>query len=347
MSGVLVVLEQRSSEKSENSASSEFVPMSLEALAAAREIAAHLNTTCTAAIVGRDAEALANQVLASQAPPASLSQVYAVPHPLLDVYTADGYVLALEQLIRRISPAYVVFPHTYQVRDFAPALSTRFRQVLISDVSAIRHEGPDLVFVRQLLQGKLNADYRPTPTASSPIFLSIQAGTFRADTPAPSPAPSPIPVETFQPTIDPAQIRNRPGERFREAAQTVDLGAAPVIVSVGRGIGEESNLEIVQELATALGAEIAASRPICDSGWLPMERQVGSSGQTVAPKLYLAIGISGAIQHLVGIKGSKSIIAINKDENAPIFEVADFGIVGDLFEIVPALTKAVTAAKAG
>ncbi len=345
MSGVLVVLEQRSSAKPGQPAASEFVPMSLEALAAAREIAAHLNTTCSAVIVGRDAEALAPQVLASQAPPASLERVYAVPHPLLDVYTADGYVLALEQLIRRISPAYVVFPHTYQVRDFAPALSTRFRQVLISDVSAIRHEGPDLVFVRQLLQGKLNADYRPTPTTSSPIFLSIQAGTFRAETPVA--APSPAPVETFQPTIDPAHIRNRPGERFREAAQTVDLGAAPVIVSVGRGIGEESNLEIVQALATALGAEIAASRPICDSGWLPMERQVGSSGQTVAPKLYLAIGISGAIQHLVGMKGSKSIIAINKDENAPIFEVADFGIVGDLFEIVPALTKAVTAAKAG
>ena len=337
MSGVLVVLEQRSSAKS---ASSEFVPMSLEALAAAREMAAKLNTTCSAAIIGRDAVALASHV-----PPASLDRVHAVAHPLLDVYTADGYVLALEQLIRHVSPSHVVFPHTYQVRDFAPALSTRFRQILISDVSAIRQEGPDLVFVRQLLQGKLNADYRLTPIGSAPTFISVQAGTFRADTP--DPASTPVPAETFQPTIEPAQIRNKPGERFREAAQTVDLGAAPVIVSVGRGIGEESNLEIVQELATALGAEIAASRPICDSGWLPMERQVGSSGQTVAPKLYLAVGISGAIQHLVGMKGSKSIIAINKDENAPIFEVADFGIIGDLFEIVPALTKAVTAAKAG
>ncbi len=336
MSGVLVILEQRQSAKS---ATSEFVPMSLEALAAAREIAAKRNTTCSAAIVGRDAVALAGQV-----PPTSLDRVYAVTHPLLEQYTADGYVLALEQLIRRVEPAYVVFPHTYQVRDFAPALSTRFRQVLISDVSAIREEGDTLVFVRQLLQGKLNADYRPTNTGSAPTNLSVQAGTFRADAPV---ASSPAPAETFQPTIETAQIRNKPGERFREAAQTVDLGAAPVIVSVGRGIGEEANLEIVQQLATALGAEIAASRPICDSGWLPMERQVGSSGQTVAPKLYLAVGISGAIQHLVGMKGSKSIIAINKDENAPIFEVADFGVVGDLFEIVPALTKAVTAAKAG
>jgi electron transfer flavoprotein alpha subunit len=147
------------------------------------------------------------------------------------------------------------------------------------------------------------------------------------------------------PELEAAQIRNKPGELFRESAQTVDLSAAPVIVSVGRGIGEESNIAMVQELATALGAELAASRPICDNGWLPMERQVGSSGQTVSPKLYLAVGISGAIQHLVGMKGSKAVIAINKDENAPIFEVADFGVVGDLFEIVPELTKAVVAAK--
>ncbi|MGB8098790.1 MAG: electron transfer flavoprotein subunit alpha/FixB family protein, partial [Terracidiphilus sp.] len=169
----------------------------------------------------------------------------------------------------------------------------------------------------------------------------VQAGAFRADAVEAGSAP----VTRFEPTIDPEAIRTKPGAPFRGAAQTVDLATAPLIVSVGRGIREAENLQLVEDLAAALGAELAASRPICDNGWLPMERQVGSSGQTVAPKLYLAVGISGAIQHLVGMKGSQCIVAINKDPDAPIFEVADYGIVGDLFEVVPALTEAIKAAK--
>jgi electron transfer flavoprotein alpha subunit len=210
--------------------------------------------------------------------------------------------------------------------------------VLISDVIAIQ---PGPLFVRQLFQGKLNADYRHS--GSGPCFVSIQAGSFRAD--APEPASTPAHVEAISVDLTLAQIRTHPSELFRESAHTVDLASAPVIVSVGRGIREQENIALVQALADALGAELAASRPICDAGWLAMERQVGSSGQTVSPKLYVAVGISGAIQHLVGMKGSKTVIAINKDENAPIFEVADYGVVGDLFEIVPALTKAILAAK--
>lgn len=321
MSGVLVVLEQRGGV---------WNSMSFEALAAGMQLAAKLGTECSAAVVGDGVQSLQWTTVAKP------KAVYAVEHALLKDYTSDGFTTALEQLIRKLDPAFVLFPHTYQVRDFAPALATRFKQVLISDVIAI-HEGP--VFVRQLLQGKLNADYRQT--SSGPCFVSVQAGSFRAE----AADASAIAMESFAPELDAAKIRNKPGERFRESAQTVDLTAAPVIVSVGRGIGEQDNIGIVEELATALGAELAASRPICDNGWLPMERQVGSSGQTVSPKLYLAVGISGAIQHLVGMKGSKTVIAINKDENAPIFEVADYGVVGDLFEIVPALTKAVQAAK--
>lgn len=331
MSGVLVILEQRAS----SGGRSEFVPMSLEALAAAQQLASKQGVGCSAAVVGKDAEMLAGE-LASR----NLEKAYAVTHDLLREYTADGYVAALEQLVKKAGADSVVFPHTYQVRDYAPALATRFRQVLISDVTAFKDaDGDGPVFVRQLLQGKLNADYRKTGTG--PTFVSVQAGTFRADAVEAGTSS----VEVFAPEIEAAAIRSKPGERFRESAQTVDLSVAPVIVSVGRGIGEQDNIGIVEELATALGAEMAASRPICDNGWLPMERQVGSSGQTVAPKLYLAVGISGAIQHLVGMKGSKAVIAINKDENAPIFEVADYGVVGDLFEIVPELTKAVTAAK--
>lgn len=325
MNGVLVVMEQRAGTWNR---------MSFEALAAGQQLAAKLGTVCSAAVIGIGDNVTA---LAAELTNKNLAKIIAVQHTLLSQYTADAYTAALEQAIRQTDPAYVLFPHTYQVRDFAPALATRFHSVLISDVIAI-HDGP--IFVRQLLQGKLNADYKHT--ASSPCFVSVQAGTFRADTLESGAAT----VEPFAPTLDPAQIRSKPGEPFRESAHTVDLSAAPVIVSVGRGIGEQDNIPIVQELASALGAELAASRPICDSGWLPMERQVGSSGQTVSPRLYLAVGISGAIQHLVGMKGSKTVIAINKDENAPIFEVADYGVVGDLFEIVPALTKAVLAAKA-
>jgi electron transfer flavoprotein alpha subunit len=322
MNGVLVLMEQRSGTWNR---------MSFEALAAGQQLAAKQGVECSAAVIGSGMAALSGELAGKK-----LAKVFTVDHALLQSYTSDGYVVALEQLVKQVDPAYVVLPHTYQVRDFAPALATRFKQALVSDVIAI-HDGP--VFVRQLLQGKLNADYRQT--SAGPCFVSVQAGAFRADAVEAGSAT----VEAFSPSLEAAQIRNKPGELFRESAQTVDLSAAPVIVSVGRGIGEQENIGIVEELAAALGAELAASRPICDNGWLPMERQVGSSGQTVSPKLYLAIGISGAIQHLVGMKGSKTVIAINKDENAPIFELADYGVVGDLFEVVPALTKAVLAAK--
>jgi electron transfer flavoprotein alpha subunit len=287
------------------------------------------------AIVGAQTESLAAEIATWH-----LDQVVRVEHPLLARYTADGFTLALQQLIQFKTPAYVVFPHTYQVRDYAPALAARLGQVLIGDVVAIG-DGP--VFTRQLMQGRLNGNYRST--GSGPCFLSVQAGAFRAEAPGADPGASAATVTIFVPTLDAAQIRTTPGEPFRGSSQAVDLGSAQRIVCVGRGIKEAENLSLVRDLATALDAELAATRPICDNGWLPMERQVGSSGQTVAPKLYLAVGISGAIQHLVGMKGSQCVVAINKDPNAPIFEVADYGIIGDFLEAVPALTEAVKAAR--
>jgi len=293
---VLVVLEKRGG---------------MEALAAAYKISA-------------DVEA----VVFGSAELASPVKTYVLNHPLLARYTPDGYTAALEQLIRTINPETVVFPHTYQVRDYAPKLATRFGQPFISDVIDIQDKAR---FVRQLFQGKLNAE---VSCADRPLFISVQAGAFRA-------AESTATGETsvFEVNLDASQIRSQPEEPFRESQRSVDLGAAEIIVSVGRGIKDKENIAIVEELAQVLNAELAASRPICDNGWLPMERQVGSSGQTVSPKMYLAVGISGAIQHLVGMKGSKTIVAINKDENAPIFESADYGIVGDLFEVVPALIE--------
>ena len=322
---ILLVLEDRDGKVSR---------ISWEAFAAAQQLGASLSMPVSAVVIGAQTGALAAEVASRH-----VGKVIRVEHALLTPYTPDGYSAALQHLIQQESPAYVLFPHTYQVRDFAPALATRLGQVLISDVISIG-EGP--VFTRQLMQGRLNGTYRHS--GNGPCFVSIQAGTFRAESVSSETAGG-ASVITFTPTIEAAQIRTKPGEPFRGAAQTVDLSSAQLIVSVGRGIKEAENLPIVQELAAALGAELAASRPICDNGWLPMERQVGSSGQSVAPRLYLAVGISGAIQHLVGMKGSQCIVAINRDPDAPIFEVADYGIVGDLFEVVPALTEAVKAAK--
>jgi electron transfer flavoprotein alpha subunit len=322
MSGVFVVLEEREGRIGR---------ISWEAVAAGEALSRQTGAKTNAILLGSNTEQLA-----SEAARRVSGKVVRIEHPLLSRYTADGFSLALEQFIRAESPDYLVFPHTYQVRDYVPALAARLGKVLIGDVIGIE-DGP--VFTRQLMQGRLSGSYRPT--GAGPCFVSVQSGAFRADATESASAG----VSTFVPTIEPSQIRTRPGEPFREAAQTVDLGSAQMIVAVGRGIKEAENLAMVQDLATALGAELAASRPICDNGWLPIERQVGSSGQTVAPKLYLALGISGAIQHLVGMKGSQCIVAVNKDSEAPIFEVADYGIVGDLFEVVPALIEAVKAAK--
>jgi electron transfer flavoprotein alpha subunit len=322
---VLVVLEQ---------SGGKWNRMSWETLVAGQQLAAQMGTELYAAIPGSGIGALAAEAAAKKC-----TKVYAVEHDLLKDYTADAYTAAVEALIRAVGPTLVLFPHTYQVRDFAPKLATRFSQVLISDVIAVKIESGSPVFVRLLFQGKLNGDVRVS--GGGPYFASLQAGAFRVDALESGSAT----VENFAPALDAASIRQKPEAPFRESARAVDLTAADIIVSVGRGIKEKENIPIVEELAKVLGAELAASRPICDAGWLPMERQVGSSGQTVAPKVYIAIGISGAIQHLVGMKGAKTIVAINKDANAPIFEVADYGIVGDLFEVVPALVEEVKKAK--
>jgi len=265
-----------------------------------------------------------------------LDDVWVVEHELLERYTPEGYAAALGQLIRQLQPALVLLPHTYRVRDFAPKLAASFQRSLISDCIGLGGDDKQTVFIRQMFQGKTNVDV--VAVGEPPHFVSFQAGSFRVD--ALKEGAKKAAIKQAEVQLAPEQIRSQPEEPFREARQAVDLSQAEIIVAVGRGIKDPDHLDMAKKLATLLGAELGATRPICDEGWLPMERQIGSSGQTVAPKLYLALGISGAIQHMVGMKGSRTVVAVNKDGNAPIFEVADYGIVGDLFEVVPALIDA-------
>ena len=296
-----------------------------ETIAAAQHLAGGM--PITVAVLGAATGGVAQEVAS-----AAVAVVLVAEHAALDPYTPDAYAAAAGVLIDHVHPTYVLLPHTYQTRDFAPLLAARIRKPLITDVTGINGTGTDATFVRPMFQGKLAAQVKPH--GGSPALVTMQIGAFRADAAQKGGAAA---VKKAEVQIDPAAIRQKPEAPFREAKQAVDLGQAERIVAVGRGIRSQENIPLAEKLAKAMGAEVAASRPICDNGWLPMERQIGSSGQTVAPKLYVALGISGAIQHLVGMKGSRTIVAINKDAEAPIFEVADYGIVGDLFEIAPAI----------
>ncbi len=325
MAEILVVVEQREGK---------FNRVSLETLTAAQAIAGEMGWTIEAAVAGNGVKNIADEVAGKK-----LAKVYDIESPKLAAYTPDTYAAALKQFISDKRPKLVLMPHTYQVRDFAPKLATSLGRTLISDCIGFRKDGDRLLLTRQMFQGKFAADV--AFASDAPWFATFQAGAFRGD--KVEAGASAAPVETVN--VEVPDSRNKPEEIFKEAKQAVDLTQAEIIVAVGRGIKEQKNIEIAKQLAEALGGEIAASRPICDSGWLPMDRQIGSSGQTVAPKLYLALGISGAIQHIVGMKGSRTIIAVNKDAEAPIFEVADFGVVGNLFDVVPPLIEEIKKAK--
>jgi electron transfer flavoprotein alpha subunit len=320
---ILVITEQRQGKWNNTS---------FETLVAAQQIAADTGSTISALVIGRGVANFADDAAAK-----NVAEVLLVEHELLEAYTADGYCLALAQVIQSAKPDLVLFPHTYQVRDFAPELAAKLGKGMIADCVGFHKDGEKLVFVRQMFQGKTVADV--VFQGAAPWFASFQSGAFRAD------LLGAHPVNKVAVELKPEQIRTKPLELFKEAKSAVDLTQAPIIVSVGRGIKAPENIPQAEALAKAIGGEMAASRPICDEGWLPMERQIGSSGQTVAPKLYLALGISGAIQHVVGMKGARTIVAINKDSNAPIFEIADYGIVGDIFELMPALTAALEKSK--
>ncbi len=326
---ILVIVEQREGKLNR---------VSWETLTAGQAIAAETGWLLEAAVVGGSVGSFASEVAGKK-----VAKVYAIESSKLEPYTPDAFAAALKQFIAARQPKLVLMPHTYQVRDFVPKLATAMGRTVVSDAIGYKKEGDKLLFTRQMFQGKFAADV--SFSGDAPWFVTFQNGAFRGD--KVEAGASAAPIETVAVDIAEGVVRNKPQEVFKEAKQAVDLTQAEIIVAVGRGIKEQKNIEIAKQLAEALGGELAASRPICDSGWLPMDRQIGSSGQTVAPKLYLALGISGAIQHIVGMKGARTIVAINKDSEAPIFEIADYAVVGNLFEVVPPLTEEVKKAKAG
>ncbi|MFN6964888.1 MAG: electron transfer flavoprotein subunit alpha/FixB family protein [Pyrinomonadaceae bacterium] len=308
---------------------------SLEAIAAAQSIGKDLGLGVTAVIpCDKDCS------LAAEIAGYAVDKVIVAKNEKLSVYTPDGYADAWEQVVKATAPQYVVMAHTYQVRDFAPKVAARFGREVVGDCIRYRAEGGKLVLTRRIFLGKLDADV--TVGGDAPYFVTFQSGSFRGDSAQKGAAPAA--VETMN--VEVGEIRMMPEEPFQEAKASVDLTKSEIIVAVGRGIKSQENLALAQQLADALGADLAASRPICDAEWLPIDRQIGSSGQTVAPKLYIALGISGAIQHIVGMKNAGTIVAVNKDAEAPIFDIADYGIVGDLFEAVPVMVEEIKRVKA-
>jgi len=315
--GILVFVEHRGGV---------FNKTSFEAVAAAQNLGAQLQQAITGAVLGSNMATQAEQISSYD-----LSKVVYANNAKLAEYTPDGYSDAMEHVIRELDPQFVIMPHTYLVRDYAPKLAARFGKALISDCVRAEVANNTVTFTRRIFLGKIGAD--DGSDGQPPVFVTFQSGAYRPDQARKGSAP----VETKE--VEVGEIRMSAETPFQEVKQAVDLSKAEIIVAVGRGIKSKENIALAEKLAAALGGDIAASRPICDAEWLPIDRQIGSSGQTVAPKLYVALGISGAIQHLVGMKNSGVIVAINKDPEAPIFDIADYGIVGDLFDAVPALTE--------
>ena len=283
-----------------------------------------LGDTVTALIIGTGSEESISFLKACD-----IEKVLIVDHELVKSYNADGYASIVSQVIETLSPNLVVAGHTYQTRDFMPRVSAKLRIPFIPDIVSMNNNK----FVKQILNAKLNAEISPK---SNQFILSFQSAAFSEDDLKLGFCGS----EVYEPSLDSSVLRSKSEEPFQEDAGDIDLESAELLVSVGRGIEKEENVSLAFDLAKVIGAEVSASRPVVDSGWMDSFRQVGSSGSNVAPNLYLSLGISGAIQHVVGMKGAKSILAINKDPDAPIFEIADYAVIGDVLEIVPRLIEA-------
>ena len=303
--------------------------MGLECITAAQQMAKESGLSIAALVMGSNADDLASQVTNYE-----INEVLTLKHDLLISYSCDGYAEAVKQVIEQESPKYVLFGHTYQVRDYVPKISAKLMKPFLVDSVSMNSDGEQSVFTKQMFNAKLYSDM--IAMDEGPLLISFQSASYSSDNAIPGSAS----VRELSVNIESSMIKTQSEEPFQEESGGVDLTSAEIIVSVGRGIGKEENISMAEDLAKIIGGELASSRPVVDSGWLSATHQIGSSGQSVSPKMYLALGISGAIQHVVGMKGSKNIVAINKDPEAPIFEIADYGVVADVLEILPKLTEA-------
>ena len=303
--------------------------MGLESITAAQTMAKDRGLSIAALVMGSNADELA-----TQASNYDIGEVLCLKHDLLSSYSCDGYAEAVRQVVEQESPKYVFFGHTYQVRDYVPKISAKLMKPFLVDNVLMNSDGEETVFTKQMFNAKLYSDM--IAMDEGPLLISFQSAAYSSDNAAEGSAS----VRDVTISLESSMIKTQSEDPFQEESGGVDLTSAEIIVSVGRGIGKEENVPMAKDLAKAIGGELASSRPVVDAGWLSATHQIGSSGQSVSPKMYLALGISGAIQHVVGMKGSKNIVAINKDPEAPIFEIADYGVVGDVLEIVPKLSEA-------
>tara|TARA_B100000886_G_scaffold94137_1_gene62302 strand:- start:5214 stop:6161 length:948 start_codon:yes stop_codon:yes gene_type:complete len=293
--------------------------MSREAIVGAQKIGGQIS----ALVIGKDHEEIVNELLSYE-----IEKTIVVDHDLVPAYNADGYKEIVKQVFDSVDPKFIIAGHTYQSRDFMPRISAAFDIPMLADLIEVENDK----YVKQIMNSKLNASITSNQDKA---ILTFQSASFSEE----DIIKGSNSLEKVEITLDPSLIKSKAENPFQETSSEVDLESADFIVSVGRGIEKEENKSLAFDLAQVLGAEVSASRPVVDAGWLPSSRQVGSSGSTISPKLYFSLGVSGAIQHVVGMKGSKNILAINKDRDAPIFEISDYAVVGDVLEIVPKLVN--------
>ena len=304
--------------------------VSFELLGEGGRLAKGLGEELAAVLVGNDVAGLVKPLGAYGA-----DKVYLIEHKLLEPYTTDAYTDVLAAVIARHKPSIVLFGATINGRDLAPRVAARLRVGLTADCTGLEiDEKKRLVQIRPAFGGNIMASI---VSHSRPQMATVRPRVMK--TPKPDETRNPE-VERVEVTLDPVTVRTKVLERVRELTKPSEkIEEAQIIVSCGRGIGKQEQLKLAYELAEVLGAAVGGSRPIVDCGWLPHQQQVGQSGKTVSPRLYLAAGISGTIQHRIGMQSSDTIIAINKDPEAPIFNLANLGVIGDLFQIVPKLTE--------